>query len=112
MRKGILGGMLVAAVAATDIGATVSPAQDQQPAAQPAGLPDLVMAPITQVKVYPWFTRRGKKVKHRWAVRFTSIVENTGPGHFVLNAHRAHVGQPCPPDDNGVHRCEKGNMQA
>ena len=108
MRKALCAG--TALVAGVAVWAGAAPAQDTQ--AQPAGLPDLVMRPISDVKAYPWYTRRGKKVKRRWAVRFTSIVQNVGPGQFVIHAHRSHVGKPCPdgPDVSGTHNCEKVNM--
>lgn len=95
---------------AIGVATAVTTAQLPPPAANPAGLPDLAMHEILDVKAHPLYTRRGKPVKRRWAVRFTSIVDNIGPGHFVIKAHRPRVGRPCPPDDNGVHRCEKINM--
>ena len=103
------------ACAAVAVAAGSSTAQQKPPPSTtpPAGLPDLVMQPISQIKVAPWYTRRGAKVKRRWAVRFTSIVANKGPGHFVIHAHRAKTGQPCDPNDPGIsgpHACEKGNM--
>jgi hypothetical protein len=100
----------VIAIAAGSSGAQQKPPPSATP---PAGLPDLVMQPISQIKVYPWYTRQGKKVKRRWGVRFTSTVANKGLGHFVIHAHRARTGQPCKPDDPGIsgpHACEKGNM--
>jgi hypothetical protein len=100
--------MLGASIA---IGTAVSEGQGTD-AVQPRGMPDLAMHKILDIKVHPLYTRRGKVIKHRWGLRFTSIVDNVGTGPFVINAHRAHVGQPCPPDDNGVHRCEKGDMTA
>src|SRR3954453_13786797 len=88
-----------AAIATGSSGAQQKPPPSPTP---PAGLPDLVMQPISEIKVYPWFTRQGKKVARRWGVRFTSIVANKGPGHFVIHAHRAKTGQPCDLNDPGI----------
>src|SRR5438067_7740027 len=109
MRRRVATRMAVLVAAGLLAGASPTSAQDQ---AQPTGLPDLVMHKITNVKTYQWLTDKGRKVKHRWAVRFSSTIDNLGPGHFLVHAHRAHVGQPCPPGPgvSGVHRCEKGNM--
>src|SRR5260221_404285 len=84
-------GRLAAAVVGT--GSVSSTAQG--PAAQPAGLPDLVMRPIVDVKAYPLVRDSGAKVRRRWAIRFSSIIVNNGPGHFILHGHRAATGQPC-----------------
>src|SRR5690242_7846282 len=114
--RGARAGIAIVVAGTVAIGVVGSSTAQQKPppsATPPAGLPDLVMQPITQIKVSPWYTRRGAKVKRRWGVRFTSIVSNKGPGHFVIHAHRAKTGQPCEPNDPGIsgpHACEKGNM--
>lgn len=117
MRRTGAGTALAVATAAVALAAATSGAQQKPPpsATPPAGLPDLVMQPITEIRVSPWYTRAGAKVRRRWGLRFTSIVANKGPGHFVIRAHRAKTGRPCAPNDPGVsgpHACEKGNMTA
>src|SRR4051794_37502373 len=111
MRKALRARAALGLGTAAIVTAGVAPAQDTR--AQPTRLPHLVRLPISQVKAYPWDARKGRKGKRRWAVRFTSIVQNLGRGQFVIHAHRSHVGKPCPPgpDTSGVHRCEKVNMQ-
>lgn len=107
MRRGVPA-TVVACCGALALMTALSSAQD--PVVQPTGLPDLAMHEIEDVEVHPWYTRRGKPVKRRWGVRFTSIVDNLGPGHFVIKAHRKRVGRPCPPTDDGLQRCEKRPM--
>lgn len=112
MRKGLLGYALATTGAVLVATATVSTAQTGDRTAQPTGLPDLVMAKIRDVKIHPYYTRAGKAVKKRWAVRFTSQVDNAGPGHFILHMHRAATGKPCAPGNVSTNRCERRTMVA
>jgi len=112
MRNGILGCLLVALGLSIGVGTAVSGAQSGAEPPQPTGLPDLVMHKIEQVKVYPWYTNAGKTVRRKWGLRFSSTVDNPGPGHFIIHAHRARVGSPCPPTEQNGTRCEKGDMTA
>lgn len=112
MRKGLLGCVLVVCGCALAATTAVTSAQTTDPSAQPTGLPDLAMHKILDVKIYPFYTRAGKAVKRRWAVRFSSIVDNLGPGHFILHAHRAKVGKPCAPGNRPTNHCERGDMIA
>lgn len=95
--------MLVAIVA-------VAPAQNTQPETQPTGLPDLAMHKLADVKASAWRTDSGLTVKRRWAIRFTTMIDNVGPGHFIIHAHRASTGSPCTPDESPNNRCEKRTM--
>jgi hypothetical protein len=116
MRRSALGLLLILAGTAMAVVTAVLPAAAQpgRAAAAPklAGLPNLVMHKITQVAVKPWFSLDGTPQPGRWAVRFTSVVDNTGKGPFVIKAHRAAVGQPCSAVDDDANDCESGDMTA
>src|SRR3954453_689139 len=114
MRKGILGCLLVVVA----MGATASSAQQGDPDVVPAppnpagGLPDLAIHRITDVKAWPFVTPRGRKIRRRWSVRFSTIIDNRGPGHLIIRAHRDRTGQPCTPASDPKNRCERGDMTA
>jgi hypothetical protein len=76
------------------------------------GRPDLAMHKISDVRVYPLYDVQGHGVVGRWAVRFTSVVDNLGPGDFIINAHRATTGVPCLPVNDPYNKCEEGDMTA
>jgi hypothetical protein len=108
----MLGGALVALGITLAAGTAITSAQEAPQQAQPTGLPDLVMAPITDVTAQPYYDNHDRKKKRRWAVRFSTQVMNPGPGHFILHAHRAKVGTPCTSDLSAPNRCERGTMQS
>jgi len=98
-------GTFVAGAAALTIATPTATAQS------PAGLlPDLKMAKIADVAVYPFYDRRDRPRKGRWGVRFTTLVYNLGPGHLVLRTYRAKTGSPCTPEISFENRCEQGTM--
>jgi hypothetical protein len=99
----------VLALGAAGAGARDDVPQPRQPA---RGLPNLAMHRITDVAIAPLYDREGRRVAGRWAVRFTSIVDNRGPGDFVLRVHREATGQPCLDHDDAANRCEAGDMTA
>lgn len=91
---------------------SVAQAAPRTPTPKPSGLPDLAMHKISQVGAYPMYDVQGAVVPDRWAVRFTSVVDNVGTGHFIIKAHRATTGSPCLPRDLAINNCEGGDMVA
>jgi hypothetical protein len=122
MRNGILGVMLVIAGTTMAVTTAVSSGDAGRAAAAtaPHGLPNLTMRKITDIEVAPYYSNgtetrngpAGEAIAGRWAIRFSSVVDNKGRGPLVIKAHRARVGQPCAPTTEPTNRCEVGDMTA
>ena len=105
--------MLAAAVLLAVAGVAGSAQRPLSQPRQPAhGLPNLAMHEILDVAVSPLYTELGERIENRWGLRFTSIVDNVGRGHFLVYGKRAATGDPCSPADDGANRCEAAEMTA
>lgn len=109
--RGVLTLALVAALAGTAVAVSAQPdlVQPKQPA---HGLPNLAMHEILDVAVSPLYTELGERVEGRWGLRFTSIVDNVGRGHFLVYGKRERTGEPCSGTDDPANRCEDAEMVA
>jgi hypothetical protein len=83
-----------------------------QPKAPAYGLPNLAMHEITDVAIAPLFTELGERIPGRWGLRFTSIVDNVGRGHFLVYGSRERTGEPCAPTEEEGNQCEAAEMSA